>query len=141
MRRGIAAFAAAGLMTMGALTSATPALADQPTEYQAGFGFQDKNPCTGEPVEYWINITAYEHGDHPHNVVGRTVGSGISSDGYILTHRTEHFQANEHTIALNLVEFWAHPDGSRFRSRINGKFDVAMGQLRFEKTSLDCLAG
>jgi hypothetical protein len=140
MRRGLATFAAAGAMTVGALTSATPALADQPTESEAAFSFQDVNPCTGELVDYWINITIYEHGGHPHNFVGRTSGSGTSSDGYTLTHRTEHFQANEHTIALNLVEFWTHPDGSRFRARINGKVEVATDELRFEKTALDCLA-
>jgi hypothetical protein len=140
MRRGIATCATAGVMTVGALTSATPAVADHPAEYEAAFGFQDVNPCTGELVDYWVSITVDEHGGHPHNFVGRTSGTGVSSDGYTLAHRTEHFQANEHTIALNLVEFWTHPDGSRFRARINGKVDAVTGQLRFEKTALDCLA-
>ena len=137
-RRMIALVAVMALLFVGLF--AAPALAGKPDSFTVPttFGGID-NPCTGLPFEATGELEIRANELPNGNFVGHWKATGTSTDGYVLTHGVDNFQANGNVVREALTDIWRHPDGSAFRVQLRFVYDISADEYKVDTFSASCL--
>ena len=120
---------------------AAPAAADKPTVVGPFTDvFTDADPCNGVLQEITLNITLFEHQSHENNFVGRSVLTGTTDAGYVMTGHHETFVANKTGVRTNFKDVWRNPDtGDKFQA--TGSFRVVGNSPVVDSFNLRCVGG
>jgi hypothetical protein len=119
---------------------AAPAAADKPTQIGPFQDvFVDADPCNGTLQEITLNITLFEH-QHKNNFVGRSVLTGSTDAGYILTGHHETFVQNKNGERVNFKDMWRNPvTGDKMHA--TGSFRMVGNSPVVESFDLRCVGG
>ena len=126
------------LLSIVALASAAPAVADRPTELPVLDVFPDVNPCTGNPmtVTFVGTVLVHEHGSRVVAIAHRTI---TTSDGFV-GHGTDSFVDNGQVLRARLTDILTNATtGERFRARNVFVLDLSTDTVRVERFELTCL--
>lgn len=119
--------------------AAAPVAADKPVEgFEFGEPFLDFNPCTGELVEFTIDVVFLDH-VHQNNFVSPGKRTGFTSDGYTMVHGNDMFTENNNGFMFSFNDVWRNDEGSKFRVAGTFVFNANKGELLVDRSSLRCL--
>jgi hypothetical protein len=126
------------LLSVVAMSVASPAAADAPTAFPFEFVFDDVNPCTGDIHTVTIAGTTFVH-FHGSRIVAYSERTITTSPTGFVGHGTDSNVLNGQVEMFRLADILTNPAGDRIRARFVIVIDVSTGTVRVEKGELTCL--